>query len=396
MLVIGEEPPARLRPREPLEVVRRQRRSRPRARAAKRTTIGSASRCSRATRSSRSTGASASCAPLPATNCNTTSSCSPPAPTRSCRRIAGRDAHGLLRVPHDRRPRGDPRLRRRARRPAWSSAAACSGWRRPMRCSRSGSTTHVVEFAPRLMPLQVDEVGGARPAQPHRGARGQRAHRRRRPASRRRRRRARARAALRRRRASSPIDMVVFSAGIRPRDDLARAAGLAIGERGGIVIDDACRTSRPRHLRDRRVRAVRRQDRTAWSRPATAWPRSPPRTLAGDEQQQFEGFDMSTKLKLLGVDVGSFGDAFGKTPGAKSSASATARRRLQEARPVSADKKQLLGGVLVGDASAYIAAARVRADRDRAARAPRRPDRAAARGRQAGRPRRRRAARRGA
>src|SRR3546814_10989868 len=40
-------------------------------------------------------------------------------------------------------------------------------------------------------------------------------------------------------------DMIVFSAGIRPRDDLARAAGLAVGERGGIVVDDACRTSDP-------------------------------------------------------------------------------------------------------------------------------------------------------
>src|SRR5947199_8801641 len=41
------------------------------------------------------------------------------------------------------------------------------------------------------------------------------------------------------------VDMVVFSAGIRPRDDVARAAGLAVGERGGIVVDDGCRTSDP-------------------------------------------------------------------------------------------------------------------------------------------------------
>ena len=39
--------------------------------------------------------------------------------------------------------------------------------------------------------------------------------------------------------------MVVFSAGIRPRDELARACGLELGERGGIVIDDRCRTSDP-------------------------------------------------------------------------------------------------------------------------------------------------------
>ena len=39
--------------------------------------------------------------------------------------------------------------------------------------------------------------------------------------------------------------------------------------------------------------------------------------LAGEEKR-FTGADMSTKLKLLGVDVASFGDAHGRTPGALS------------------------------------------------------------------------------
>lgn len=38
-------------------------------------------------------------------------------------------------------------------------------------------------------------------------------------------------------------DVILFSAGIRPEDRLARNAGLNVGERGGIVIDDSCRTS---------------------------------------------------------------------------------------------------------------------------------------------------------
>ncbi len=38
---------------------------------------------------------------------------------------------------------------------------------------------------------------------------------------------------------------MVFSAGVRPRDDLARGAGLAVGERGGVVVDYGCRTSDP-------------------------------------------------------------------------------------------------------------------------------------------------------
>ena len=44
--------------------------------------------------------------------------------------------------------------------------------------------------------------------------------------------------------------MVIVSAGIRPRDELARVAGLAIGPRGGVVVDDHLRTS------DERVFAI--------------------------------------------------------------------------------------------------------------------------------------------
>lgn len=44
------------------------------------------------------------------------------------------------------------------------------------------------------------------------------------------------------------VDLVVISAGIRPRDELAKQAGLAIGERGGIVVDDYLKTSDPRIL----------------------------------------------------------------------------------------------------------------------------------------------------
>lgn len=42
-----------------------------------------------------------------------------------------------------------------------------------------------------------------------------------------------------------PADVVVFSTGIRPRDRIGREAGLAVGERGGIVVGESCQTSDP-------------------------------------------------------------------------------------------------------------------------------------------------------
>ena len=75
-------------------------------------------------------------------------------------------------------------------------------------------------------------------------------------------------------------DLIVFSAGIRPHDQLARDCGLEVAARGGIVVDYHCRTSDSRHLRDRRVRQLRQTASTAWSRPATTWRRPPPASSA--------------------------------------------------------------------------------------------------------------------
>ncbi len=108
-----------------------------------------------------------------------------------------------------------------------------------------GCDVSVVEFAPRLMPVQLDD-GGARALQARIAALG---------------------IDVRVDHQTASIDgigetarvtgltfaddttldadLVVFSAGIRPRDDLARMAGLALGERGGVLVDEACRTSGP-------------------------------------------------------------------------------------------------------------------------------------------------------
>lgn len=146
-------------------------------------------------------------------------------------------------------------------------------------------------------------------------------------------------------------DLVVFSAGIRPQDALARSCGLALGERGGIAIDRHCRTS------DDDVFAI--GECALWEgkifglvAPGYQMARVAAATLAGEEKA-FEGADMSTKLKLLGVDVASFGDAHARTPGSQSYQWTHGPQQIYKKIVVSQDGKTLLGGVLVGDAAEY-------------------------------------------
>jgi nitrite reductase (NADH) large subunit len=216
-----------------------------------------------------------------------------------------------------------------------------------------GLKTHVIEFAPRLMSVQVDEGGGA---------------------------------ILRRKieslgvsvhtgKATSEIakhddgrvhkmvfadkselatDMIVFSAGIRPRDQLAKAAGLAMGERGGVVIDEHCRTSDPDIFAIGEV-ALYKNRIYGLVAPGYHMAQVAADALAGksDGAATFTGFDMSTKLKLMGVDVASFGDAFAATPGSHAVHFSDSSAEVYKKLVLSPDRKHLIGGVLVGDAANY-------------------------------------------
>jgi nitrite reductase (NADH) large subunit len=102
----------------------------------------------------------------------------------------------------------------------------------------------------------------------------------------------------------APLDaeLVVFAAGIRPRDQLGRDAGLAIGERGGIVIDDGCATSDPAIYAVGEVacHAGRVHGLVA---PGYEMASVAARRIAGDDAACFSPTEPATKLKLLGIDV---------------------------------------------------------------------------------------------
>ncbi|WP_064607557.1 nitrite reductase large subunit NirB [Photobacterium sp. J15] len=147
------------------------------------------------------------------------------------------------------------------------------------------------------------------------------------------------------------VDFIVFSTGIRPQDKLARQAQLDIAPRGGIAINDHCQTS------DENIYAI--GECASWNETffGLVAPGYKMATVAVDHllgnESQFEGADMSAKLKLLGVKVGSIGDANGRTPGCKSYVYLNEEEDVYKRLIVSEDGKKLLGAVLVGDTSDY-------------------------------------------
>ena len=212
-----------------------------------------------------------------------------------------------------------------------------------------GLETHVVEMAPRLMPVQLDDTGGAALARHirqlgvtvHTGVTTETVMA------------ADGRAAGLALRDGDPVpaDLVVFSAGIRPRDTLARSAGLEVAGRGGILVDEQCRSSDP-HVWAVGECAAPGGVMYGLVAPGYAMAEVVVDALLGGGGR-FEGADMSTKLKLLGVDVASFGDAFATTDGALELVFADAVAGVYKKLVVSGDGTRLLGGILVGDASAY-------------------------------------------
>ena len=210
--------------------------------------------------------------------------------------------------------------------------------------------TAVVEFAPRLMPMQVDSEGGELLKEKIEALGVQvlteRATQRIEPGD-----NSRLRMVFQDDKVLE-TDLIVFSAGIRPQDTLARECGLSIGERGGVVIDDQCRTSDPNILAIGEV-ALWNQSIFGLVAPGYQMAKTAVATLTGGDIC-FSGADMSTKLKLLGVDVGSIGDAHGnQNPGARMFRYLDPLTQVYRKLVVTSDGKKLLGAMLVGDNSVY-------------------------------------------
>ncbi|MBW3598556.1 MAG: nitrite reductase large subunit NirB, partial [Planctomycetes bacterium] len=211
-----------------------------------------------------------------------------------------------------------------------------------------GLQTHVVEFAPRLMPRQVDDAGSRilagkierlgvhvhlnKSTQEIAGE-------------------ASVSGLVFNDGGRLDVDMVIFSAGIRARDELARECGLEVGQRGGIVVNDQLQTSDPEIYA---VGEVALHGGLIYGLVAPGYEMAVivAKNLTGGEAS-FAGTDLSTKLKLMGVDVASFGEyEIGPeraTPLVYEDPIGGVYKKLL----FDHEGKRLLGGILVGDASDY-------------------------------------------
>jgi nitrite reductase (NAD(P)H) len=166
--------------------------------------------------------------------------------------------------------------------------------------------------------------------------------------------------------------LICFAIGIRPRDEIAKACGISTHKRGGIIVNPFLETNAPD------VYAVGEcacfEDNTfGLIAPGIEMANVLCSNLTLSESKEMGRFqtpDLSTKLKLLGVEVASFGDYFADRDGPKSIPgterdvfgpddvqalvyrdpfSSTYKKYI-----FSSDGKYLVGGMMIGDTTDYI------------------------------------------
>jgi nitrite reductase (NADH) large subunit len=147
------------------------------------------------------------------------------------------------------------------------------------------------------------------------------------------------------------VDMLVISAGIKPRDELARSCGIEVGNRGGIVVNEKLQTSDPSIFA---IGECALHNGMIYGLVAPGYEMAEVVVdLLNGGSKSFTGFDMSTKLKLIGVDVASFGDPFITGNDIKTIVLDDSMKGIYKRINISSDGKQLLGGILVGEAEQY-------------------------------------------
>lgn len=211
-----------------------------------------------------------------------------------------------------------------------------------------GLETHVIEFSPRLMPRQIDDEGSQILVK-HIEDLGVRVH-------------------LNKSTKQIlgdqhvemmdfgdgdvlDVDMIIVSCGIRPRDDLAKESGIEIGDRGGVLVNDKLETSDANIFA---VGEVALHDGLVYGLVAPGYEMAEilAMNLTGSDAH-FTGANLSTKLKLMGVDVASFGEYELSEEEATPLLYKDPLGGVYKKLFFDPQGERLLGGILVGDAADY-------------------------------------------
>ncbi|MBT31316.1 MAG: nitrite reductase (NAD(P)H) [Thalassobius sp.] len=212
-----------------------------------------------------------------------------------------------------------------------------------------GLDTDVIEFAPRLMPRQLDQAAsdmlqrkiesmgiGIKLGKATKEIVGENAIERMDFAD----------------ETSIETDMLIVSAGIRPRDEIAVKAGLQVGARGGIVVDNRMRTSDESVFAIGEV-ALYNNGIYGLVAPGYEMADVAVEQITGGTKLMVPSIDMSTQLKLIGTEVASFGDPFIENESVTAIVYENKHKGVYKRVNVTQDGKKLLGGILVGDSSDY-------------------------------------------
>lgn len=148
------------------------------------------------------------------------------------------------------------------------------------------------------------------------------------------------------------VDMVVISAGIRPRDELAKQANLKVDPRCGIVVDEHLSTEDPR------IFAI--GECISWNeqRFGLVGPCYNMAHILADNLKQvakgeattssFKGAAPASRLKLMGVDVNAIGLAIGEADAAEVLIHQSEDDEEAYCRTLLVQSKRLVGAISVG------------------------------------------------
>ncbi|MDF7822558.1 FAD-dependent oxidoreductase [Pontiellaceae bacterium B12227] len=150
---------------------------------------------------------------------------------------------------------------------------------------------------------------------------------------------------------STPADLVVIATGIIPNDELARTAGLELGSRGGIAINNSVQTSDPDIYA---IGECASYNNTLFGLVAPGYAMAEAAAAhLGDINKTFEPKTPASRLKLLDLQVGSIGETHLTMDEVDFVYEMDLDQGVYKKLLISKDWKKLIGAVLVGEISEF-------------------------------------------